>query len=151
MAENEIIKEVKEEIKEVGKNKSSLVKTLLTVTVPIIVAIVGVLGNSKYMAWRMDNVERQVGGVDKKVEDVAKETEKTRELLIQFLITRGYNAYQYQQQAQKIEKDKKKKEMIAENKSDQVDIFFGQEAQKLKEEQSKRMDAKAEAGKEAKQ
>jgi len=135
MAENEIIKEVKKEIQEVGNNKSSLLKTLATITTPILIAALGIAGNSKYMAWRMDNVEKQVGTVEKKIDDVAKQSDKTNELLIQFLINRGYTSAKNYAKPKPVDPD-----------GSQVDMYFAYKAQQLKEEKEKKEpEMKAEA------
>lgn len=105
-------------------SKNSFIKTVATVIIPIVVALLGIFGNNKYMAWRMDNVERKVGSLENKIDDVAKVSDKTNELLIQFLINRGYAASRRAAAAKKAE-------------GDGVYMYFGHQALQLKEEKDK--------------
>jgi len=102
-----------------------LIKTASTILIPLAIALAGMLGNSRYLTWRMDNVEKKVGALDAKIDNVDRAADKTNELLIQFLMNRGYSANRY---LSRLDDGDKAKE---------VDVYFGAKAKEMFDEKTK--------------
>jgi hypothetical protein len=81
-----------------AKVKEFFANNIATIIVPIVVTVIGVVGNNQLISYRLDQLEESsaskesVASIDKQFNNYVLLQNKTNELLLKSLIRRGYLA-----------------------------------------------------------
>ncbi len=99
--------------------------------VPIVVAVIAVVGGKELINYRLDQMEKKIAStqdvrdLSQKFEDYTKYQEKINDVLLKFVASRGHATYQT------ITRDEK-----TPSQREQVELYYGYEASKIMQEKT---------------